>query len=77
MNSIINQVGRRSPRDQSLRKVLQSPAIMASGFSTKFLSSNSNEFCDRLKLLLQQKQTGNNSNTTDEEIIAIADKLLE
>ena len=50
---------------------------MASGISTKFLPENPNEVCDRLKLLLQEKQTGNNANINDEEINAIADKNLE
>ena len=42
-----------------------------------FLSSDTNELCDRLKLLLQQKHAGNNSNIINEEIAAIVDKLLE
>ena len=32
---------------------------------------------DRIKLLLQQKQAGNKSNVIGEEIIVIAEKLLE
>ena len=50
---------------------------MASGISTVFLSSDPDELCNRLKVLLQQKQAGNNSDLTNEEIIAIVDKLLE
>ena len=50
---------------------------MASEISTNFLSSNLNELCDRLKLLLQGEQAGNNSNINDEGIVAIAPKLLE
>ena len=51
---------------------------MASGVSkTIFLSSDSNELCDRLKLLLQEKHAGNKSYLIDEEIVAIIDKLLE
>ena len=51
---------------------------MASGISkTIILSSDPNEFCDRLRLLLQEKHAGNNSNLIDEEIVAIVDKLLE
>ena len=49
----IKQKGRKSNRDKPLTKLLKSPAIMASGFSTKFLPSDANEKCDRLKLLLQ------------------------
>ena len=52
--------------------------VSASGVSkTIFLSSDPNELCDRLKLLLQEKQTGNNSDIINEEIVAIVDKLLE
>ena len=51
---------------------------MASGvLKTIFLSSDPNELCDRLKLLLQEKYAGNNSNINNEEIVAIVDKLLE
>ena len=52
--------------------------VTASGVSkTIFLSSDPNELCDRLKLLLQEKQAGNNSDVNNEEIVAIVDKLLE
>ena len=58
--------------------LLDQPASMASGISkTIFLSSDPDERCDRLKLLLQEKHGGNNSNLIDEEIFAIIDKLLE
>ena len=50
----------------------------ASGLSkTIFLSSDPNELCDRIKLLLQEKQAGNNSDIFNDEIVAIIDKLLE
>ena len=69
---------RPSVRHNSLIRLLNQPAIMASGVSkTIFLSSDSNELCERLKLLLQEKHAGNNSNLIDEEIVAIIDKLLE
>ena len=42
---------------------------------TKFSSSDPNELCDRLNLLLEVKQFGNNSDINNEEVIAIADKL--
>ena len=59
-------------------KILESSAIMASGISkTIILSSDPNELCDRLRLLLQEKHAGKNSNLIDEEIVAIVDKLLE
>ena len=73
----VKRPGNKSTRDGTLIKLLKSPAIMASGSSTMFLSSDPNEFCDRLKLLLQEKRSGNFSKIFDEEIIAIVDKLLE
>ena len=42
---------------------------MASGISTIFLPENPNELCDRLKLLLQQKKAGKNSDIINEEIV--------
>ena len=73
----IKQKRRPSNRDKSRIKLLNSTAIMASGISTKFLPSAPNELCDKSKLLLQEKQAGNNSNIINEKIIAIVDKLLE
>ena len=72
--------GNKSTRDRKLIKLLNSPGLMvsASGVSkTIFLSENPNELCDRLKLLLQERQAGNNSDIINDEIIAIIDKLLE
>ena len=70
--------GNKSTRDRTLIKLFISPKKMASGISkTIILSSNPNELCDRLKLLLQEKHGGSNSNLIDEEIITIIDKLLE
>ena len=70
--------GRPSVRHNSIVKLLDQPAIMASGVSkTIILSSDPNELCNRLKLLLQEKHAGNNSNIINDEIIAIVDKLLE
>ena len=78
MNYDIKSTGRPSVRHNSMIRLLDKPAIMASGVSkTIFLSSDPNELCDRLKLLLQEKHAGNNSNLIDEEIVAIIDKLLE
>ena len=59
--------------------MLKSPGLMisASGiWNTIFLSSDPDEPCDRLKLLLQEKQARNNSNLINEEIIAIIDKIF-
>ena len=72
--------GNKSTRDRKLIKLLNSPGLMvsASGVSkTIFLSSDPDELCDRLKLLLQEKQAGNNSDKINNEIVAIVDKLLE
>ena len=49
--------------------LLKSPAIIASGISTKFLSSDLDELCHRLKLLLQEKHAGKN-------LIKLTRKLL-
>ena len=78
MNFNIKEKGNKSNRDKSIIRLLESPAIMASGVSkTIFLSSDANELCDRLKLLLQEKHAGNNSDIINNEIVAIVDKLLE
>ena len=73
-------VGNKSIRDRKLIKLLNSPGLVVSASGTSktiFLSSDPNEFCDRLKLLLQEKQAGNNSDIINEEIVVIIDKLLE
>ena len=78
MNYDTKSIGRPSVRHNSMIRLLDQAAIMASGFSkTIILSSDPNELCDRFKLLLQEKHCGNNSNLIDEEIVAIIDKLLE
>ena len=51
---------------------------MASSISkTIFLSSDPDEFCNRIKILLQGKHAGNNSDIVNDEIVAISDNLLE
>ena len=80
MHFDLNAPGNESTRDRKLIKLFKSPGLMvsASGVSkTIFLSSDANELCDRLKLLLQEKQAGNNSDIINDEIIAIIDNLLE
>ena len=78
MNYDTKSTGRPSVKHNSMVRLLDQPAIMVSGFSkTIILSSDPNELCDRLKLFLQEKHGGNNSNLIDEEIVAIIDKLLE
>ena len=52
--------------------------VYASGNSeTKSLTSDLDDFCDSLKLLLEKKQAGNGSELINDEIIAILDKLLQ
>ena len=73
-------LGNKNGRDKSLIRLLKSPTIMAGSLKEsklRFLSSNPNELCDRLRLLLQEKQAGNSSGILSEEIIAIADKLID
>ena len=80
MNFDLKAAGKKSTRDRTLIKLLKSPGLMvsASGVSKIiFLSSDSNELYDRLKLILQEKYAGNNSDIINDEIIAIIDKLLE
>ena len=70
----------KSTRDRTLIKLLKSPDLIvsASGVSkTIFLSSDPNELCVRLKLLLQEKHAGHNSDIINDEIVVIIDKLLE
>ena len=56
MNFNIKQKGRKSDRNKFMIKLLKSPAIMASEISNIIiLSSDPDELCHRLKLLLQEK----------------------
>ena len=80
MHFDMKAVGKKSTRDKTLIKLLKSPGLMvtATGVSqTIFLSSDPDELCDRLKLLLQEKNAGNNSDIINDEIVSIVDKLLE
>ena len=58
-------LGKKSTRDKLLKRLLKSPAVIASGIPTRFLSENAGELCDRFGLLLQEKQAGNNSDTNN------------
>ena len=53
---------KRSPKEKSFSKAAK----------TRWLSSDSNELCDRLKLILQGEKAGKTSIILNEEIIAIA-----
>ena len=76
-----------------LLRLLNSPAIMAVSLTeesslepklrspketkTRWFSSNPNELCDTIKLLLHEKQAGKISHISNEEGIAIANKVIE
>ena len=67
MHFDMKATGNQSIRDRTLLKMLKSPGILvsASGVSlshkTIFLSSDFNELCERIKIMLQEKQAGENS----------------
>ena len=78
MNFDTKAQGNKSTRDRTLIKLLKSLAIVASGISkTIFLSFEADEFCNRRKLILQEKHAGNNSDIINDEIVAIIDRLLK
>ena len=73
-------ISNKFTQDRSLIRLHKSQVLMifSSGISnTIFLPSDPNDLCNRLKMLLQEKQAGNNSNTIKGEVIVIVDKLLE
>ena len=67
----------KSTRGKTHIKLPKLPAIQAWRISTIFLPFDPDELCNGLKLILQEKQAGNNSDLNSEEIVAIVDKLLE
>ena len=67
----------KSDKDRSFLRLLEFSAVMASRIATSFLSSDPKEICDGIKLMLQEKQAGKISDKIIDEIIAIADNLLE
>ena len=76
-NAIKNK-GRPPVRHKSMIRLLNQPPITASGFTkTIILSSDPDELCNRLRLILQEKQAGNNSDIINKESVGIVDKLLE
>ena len=78
MNFNIREKGNKSDRDKSIIRLLRSPKIIASGVSkTIFLSSDPDELCNRLRLMLHERYAGNTSDIINDEIVAIVDKLLE
>ena len=80
VNFDVKAPSKKSKRDRTLIKLPKSPGLMhsASGVSkTRFLSSDPDELCDRLNLLLQRKQAVNNSDKINDQIVAIVVNLLE
>ena len=80
MNFDLKAVGNKCTRDRTLIKLIESPGLIvsASGVSkTIFLSSDPDELCDRLKLLLQENRAGNNSDIINNEVVCIIDVLLK
>ena len=69
--------GKKSNRHRTLDNLPESLAIMASGTSTMFSSSDPNDLCDRLNLFLQMQKAGSNSHLIIDEIDAKVGKLLE
>ena len=52
--------------------------VSVSGASkTIFLSTDAKELCDRLKILLQEKQAVEKVDIINDEIVAMVDKLTE
>ena len=73
----IKQEGRKNDRGKSIMRYLNSPAIMASGTSnTIFLPSDTDDLCDRIILMLQEKHARNHAGLINKEVFAILDKLL-
>ena len=80
MNCVIKNTDPPSTRDKSLIKLLKSAGLMisASGISiTIVLPSVPKELGERLKLLLQERQAGSNSDIKNEEIVVILHNILE
>ena len=77
MHFDVKAPGNKSDEDRSFIRLFEFLAVMASGIATMFSSSDLKELCDRIKLILQEKQAGKNSDMIKDEFIAIADKLLE
>ena len=84
MNFDVKAPGKKSTRDKTLMKLPKSPGLKVSdsGISKTplfgiLLSSDPDELCDRIKLLLQEKQAENKSDIINQEIVVMVDKLLE
>ena len=69
-------LGNRSTREKSLRKLLKTPAIMASEISTIILPEKPNELCDRLKLYYKRYKLAISLIKLTKKLL-LSDKLLE
>ena len=80
MNFDLKAPGNKSTRDRTLIKLLKSPGLIVSASvvsKTIFLSSDPDELCNRLKLILQERHAGKSSDIINDELVAIVNKLLE
>ena len=76
--NLVKNKGRPPVRHKSMIRLPNQPPTTASGYTkTIILSSNPDEFCNRVRLLLQEKHAGNNSDIINKESVAIVDELLE
>ena len=76
----VKALGNKSTRDRTLIKLLKSPGLMISACgvsNTIFLPSDPDELRDRLNLIMQKVQAGNNSDKINDEIIVLIDKFIE
>ena len=69
-------------RDRNVKENhLNKRTILVSGLkrsqTTFLLSQNPDELCDRLCLMIHEKQTWNNTKRFDKEAVTLFDKLLE
>ena len=53
---------KKNMRERSRMRLLKSPAIVISGILTILLPENPIEICDGVKILLHEKEAGNNSD---------------
>ena len=69
----------KTSRDKNLAKnYYNKRALLASSDQEViFLSDNPNEICDRLHLIIQEKQARNDTTRFDNELVAKIDKILE
>ena len=80
MHFDVRGLSRKYTRDNTPIKLLKSPSLLVSAsgvWKTIILSSDTENFWNTFKLLLQEKQASSKSDRTIVENIALVDKLLE